>query len=184
MNADTTPPGIHGSEIEFFVMDGELKFLKGGKIFPWSEVTLDVLVLIRMNLEQDPKALEGLEAMGIINPADQLKQYVYCQFGDFDKKADITADGIFVREYWDCGHRPCPGDGKVCKFPEVLNGKLTPHEAYIIRLICRDIPNKQIAQIMGISTQTVNKECKTIARKLGCYTKIGIARFAGENGIL
>jgi DNA-binding CsgD family transcriptional regulator len=180
---NTVPAGLTDAKVEFFVMNGEVQFIQDGAIHLFDEITLDQAAGLRRELESDAKAVIGLELLEIKDPIEQLKQYVFCRFGDFDKQADVNEDGITKAEYWDCGHRPCLADGFLCKFPEVKHGRLTPHDVKIIRMVARDLTNQQIAAELNISVHTVNKECQQIAHKIGGFSKSIIAFFAGQNNI-
>ena len=182
---NTTPAGFHDQDIEFFVMNGEVQYIRGGRIHLWNEITLDVSAVLRALLDNDPKSLAGIEAMGITDPIDQLHQFAFCNFGEFDKNADIADNGGIVhREYWDCGNREtCPGHGLVCKLPEVPNGKLTQHDVHLAKHIKEDWVNKEIANHLGTSIHTVNRQCSNLAHKIGCSSKPGIAAFAASHSI-
>jgi DNA-binding CsgD family transcriptional regulator len=186
MEKNNTPPGLLNQDIEFFVMNGEVQYLQDGKIHLFNEITLPVAAILRAQLDNDSKALIGLDAMKITDPYDQLRQYVFCNFGEFDKEADIEENGgMLHKEYWNCGHREtCPGHGLICKLPKVKNGKLTNHEGEIMKEIASDKTNKEIASDFGRSTFTINREVKTIAHKIGCLSKPGIAAFTASHNII
>ena len=115
---------------------------------------------------------------------DQLKQFIYCQFGEFDKVADITHDGQMNSEYWDCGNRPCPADGLLCKLPKAVNGTLTIREAQLIREVAADNSTKMVAAKYHRSKLTIDTQMRTIRHKLECFTKAGICSFAGSHNLL
>lgn len=182
--ATTIPAGLVDENIEFMVLNGEVKFTMGGTLHDFDELTIDDLSIIRKELDKDHKAINGMELLGIYDPIEQLKKYVFCRFGALNSKADINHDTDELdTEYWDCGCRPCLGDGLICKYPKVKEKKLTTHEMKIIRSIGNDRLNKEIAAELGVTNDTVNKECRTIANKIGCYGKNGIAAFAGKTMI-
>ena len=183
-SVNSAPAAFKKDNIEIFVLNGEEVFCENGQMRPFNELPSDKATQLRQELENDPRAIRGLSMLGITNPIEQLRHYAFCRFGDFDKVADTDEDGETVTEYWNCGRRPCAADGFLCKLPEVPNGRLTPHDGKIIRVISADLPNKQIADRMGTSLHTVNTQCKNIARKIGVQTKTGIAAFAGRNNIL
>lgn len=181
---NSAPAAFQQDRIEIFVLNGEVVFWENGQIRPFNELPAEETTRLRMELDNDARALRGLSLMGISDPVDELRQYAFCRYGDFDKVADISEAKETTSEYWNCGQRPCPADGYLCKLPEVPNGKLTPADADIIRMIGEDLPNKMIAERRGTSLYTVNRQCKNIAVKIGCFTQKGIASFAGRNNIL
>ncbi|MEI7723449.1 MAG: helix-turn-helix transcriptional regulator [Bacteroidota bacterium] len=180
---NTMPAGFQPAKSEFFVMNGEVQFIEDRLIHPFDEITIDQATTLRQELDADHKALAGLDLLGVTDPIEQLKQFVFCRFGEFDKIADLDENGITHSEYWDCGRRPCAADGLLCKFPEVKSGHLTHHDLVIIRMVAKDLTNQQIAAYLGTSVHTVNKECQQIAHKIGGFSKSIIAFFAGKNNI-
>ncbi len=61
---------------------------------------------------------------------------------------------------------------------------LTNREIEIIRLIARDLSNKQIAGELFISERTVETHRKNILRKTGNQTAIGLVKYAYDNKII
>ncbi|TSA24369.1 MAG: helix-turn-helix transcriptional regulator [Bacteroidetes bacterium] len=181
---NSSPAAFEPDKIELFVLNGEVVFWENGHLRPFEELPSTEAIWLREELDNDPRALRGLAILGITDPLEGLRQYAFCRYGDFDKKPDIDEFGNTISEYWDCGQRPCPADGILCKPPDVPNGRLTPADLEIARMIGEDIPNKQIAARRGTSLHTVNTQCKKLAEKIGCYTQKGIASFAGRNNIL
>lgn len=183
-SVNSSPAAFDQNKIELFVLNGEVVFLENGQIMPFNKLPLTELARLRQMLDDDSRALRGLSILGITDSVEQLRQFTFCRFGDFDKKPDIDESGNTTTEYWDCNQRPCPADGLLCKPPDVLLGRLTPADLDIMRMIAEDVPNKQIADRRGTSLHTINTQCKSIAQKIGCYTQKGIASFAGRNNIL
>ncbi len=170
--------------IEFFLLNGEIQFVEDGHQRLFCELDVALAARLRDVMDNDPKVLKGLEILGIKDPIEQIKQFIHCQFGDFTKQADITSDGILNTEYWECGNRPCSADGLLCKFPAAVHGSITNREAELIREVAHDHSNKMIANTSHRSKFTVDTQLKHISRKLGCYTRAGIASFAGQNNLL
>lgn len=179
----TIPPGLADDKIEFFVLNGEPVFLQGGKMHPFGDLSVDEATKLRSLLDHDKRALMGLEQLGITDPIEQLKKFVFCRFGNFNLIPDMDEDEVNY-EYWDCGSRHfCPAIGFLCLAPQVPKGNLTPHDLKLISLVRSDITNKQIADLTHRSVHTINRQCENITKKIGCFTKTGIAAFAGANGI-
>jgi DNA-binding CsgD family transcriptional regulator len=179
--ANTIPAGLVDENIEFMVENGEVKFTMNGTLHDFLELTVNDLAVVENAFKTDFKAQTGIELIGITDPIERLKKYIFCRWGALNSKADIDHDSDDLDiEYWDCGCRPCLGDGLICKYPKVKEKRLTRHEMIIIRSIGNERLNKQIAEDLNVSFDTVNKECRTIANKIGCYGKNGIAAFAGK----
>ena len=176
------PPGFRADDVEFFVMNGEVQFIQNHEIHLFNEITIDIAMRLRNELEADPRAMIGIELLGIHEPNEQIEKFAFCRYGYLNSVPDLEQERKNP-QYRDCGLRPCPADGYICKFPKVPNGHLTLNDIDIIREIRNDLPNKIIADHRHRSVDTINKECHSIAGKIGCFTKTGIAVFAGENNI-
>ncbi len=183
--AKSIPAGLVDFQVEFFVLDGEIKYIQGGRVHLFKD--LDVLSeeLLRVDLENHPLALKSIEDLGIIDPQEQLKKYIFCNFGGFDERADVTTDGISIPEYWDCQQRgTCKHEGRICHMPEGINGFITRKEIEIMKLVGKDLSDKEIASRMGISQNTVAVHRTHIEKKIGASSKVGIATFALSNNII
>lgn len=64
-------------------------------------------------------------------------------------------------------------------FPDISD-----REKQVIRLICDEHSNKQIASILGISIKTVELHRSNIFRKVGVSNSAGLVRWAMENDFL
>lgn len=56
---------------------------------------------------------------------------------------------------------------------------LTPREWLVIEAIARGLQDKEIAQVLGISIQTVKNHNSSIYHKLGAETRIDVLRIVG-----
>lgn len=52
---------------------------------------------------------------------------------------------------------------------------LSPREKEIVSLLLEDLPDKAIADRLGLTTDTVRQYQKAIRRKLGCASRVGVA---------
>jgi len=184
MKKSTTIPEAMIAGIEFYMMNGEVQFIENGVHRLFCELDIMQAARLRQVMDNDPKVLKGLDLLGITDPIEQLKQFIFCQFGEFNNVADISDNGILNTEYWDCGNRPCPADGLLCKFPSCATGALTNREVELIREVGHDNSNKMIADHSQRSKFTIDTQLKHISRKLGCFTRAGIASFAGQHNLL
>ena len=185
MNQSNAPAGTLDANFEFFTKDGEVYFLNNGKTFQFAELSTRFMDVIREDLEKHPRALKAMEQIGIVSPIAQNKQWAVCNFGDFDLKADLTADGVIIREHVHCTMRgSCPFEGIICQPVLVDNGAFTARELQIIKLVVRDLLDKQIGDLLGISVATVSVHVQHIERKIGCHSKAGITAFAFQNNLV
>ena len=61
---------------------------------------------------------------------------------------------------------------------------LTPRELDVVRLLTLGLPNKGIADRLGISDQTVKFHVASIIGKLGATNRTDVVRRAARNGII
>jgi DNA-binding CsgD family transcriptional regulator len=183
--AKSIPSGLTDHSVQFFVDNGDIVFLQDGHMHPFHEIDDFNLDLIRSDMDNHPKAIEAMVQLGITSPVKQLERYIYCNFGGFSDKADITPDGILRYDYWDCcEHGTCKHEGKLCHLPEGINGMLTRKEIEITQLIGQDLCDKEVASRLGISPHTVAIHRTHIEHKIGAHSKVGIALFAKDQKII
>lgn len=62
-------------------------------------------------------------------------------------------------------------------------GTLTEREVQVLRYIARGLPKKEIAQIMHISMNTVNRHTTNLMMKLDIHDRVELARLAIREGV-
>jgi len=67
---------------------------------------------------------------------------------------------------------------------EALVEPLTPRETEVLRLIAHGHTNRQAAEILSISTRTVESHRANIMDKLGVRGRVELVRYAMEHGLL
>jgi len=60
---------------------------------------------------------------------------------------------------------------------------LSPRETQVLKLIAEGLPNKQIADVLGISIKTVEKHRQQLIDKLDIHDTAGLTRYAVERGL-
>jgi DNA-binding CsgD family transcriptional regulator len=185
MNATRIPAGITDLHMEIYISNGKIEYIKGGSRHPFEDLDQLSLTVIRQEMDKNTDLDAIFRMMEIYDPVEQIKKWLACNFGDFDRRADITDQGIIIKEYWDCGQRgSCPYEGKFCSLPGGAGGQLTPREIEVVRLVAQDLADKEIADRMNISINTVAIHRTHIEHKIGAHSKVGIAVFAVEHHIL
>jgi DNA-binding NarL/FixJ family response regulator len=61
---------------------------------------------------------------------------------------------------------------------------LTPRETEVIKLVAESYTNRQIAQALVISENTVERHRANIPEKLGLHDRVELARYAIRNGLI
>lgn len=179
------PAGISDLNYEFYEKDGNVYFLQNGSEHGFEEISIDFLTMIRQDLENNPKALDAMCKCGIDNYDAQNKRWTICNFGNFDNRADLTHDGVIIHEHVKCSYRgTCQFEGIICLPIKAKNGTITPRELQIIKLIALDLLDKTIADMLGISVNTMYVHRSNIENKIGCHSKAGIVAFAYQNNLV
>jgi two-component system nitrate/nitrite response regulator NarL len=88
------------------------------------------------------------------------------------RAADVDADAILLAT-------PAHGDDD-----ETLDEPLTPREVQVIELLAEGLPNKAIAERLGISDQTVKFHLASISGKLGAANRTDAVRRAVRRGLI
>jgi len=84
-----------------------------------------------------------------------------------------------------------PGDGRSRRYqpwPDdddaAIDEPLTPREVQVLELLAEGLPNKAIAQRLGISDQTVKFHVSSISGKLGARNRTDAVRRAVRRGLI
>ena len=91
------------------------------------------------------------------------------------RAASIDADGILVAD------RRARDDDEAGPFVEEA---LTPREVQVLELLAEGLPNKAIAERLGISDQTVKFHVSAISGKLGAANRTDAVRRAVRRGLI
>lgn len=62
--------------------------------------------------------------------------------------------------------------------------ELTPRELQVLKLMCSDKSNLQIAEKLGISVHSVKFHIKNIYRKWKCHSVLSVYKYALRAGIV
>ncbi len=185
MQTSHAPAGTLDANFEFFEENGEVYFMNNRRTHEFHELDVVQLDMLREDLEAHPMALKAIEELGIIDPVYQIKQWAICNFGNFDNKADLTEDGVIIHEHVNCAKRgTCKFEGVICQPLLVENGTLTIREVQIIKLVAKDLLDKQISGMLGIALNTMAVHRTNIEKKIGCHSKAGITAYAYQNNLL
>lgn len=102
--------------------------------------------------------------------------------GEFDTVADARAgrgraDALVVADDVTRVHHRAATDG-------TFNEPLTPREIDVLELLTEGLPNKSIAERLGISDQTVKFHIASILGKLGATNRTDAVRRALRQGLI
>lgn len=191
MNSHTPlPAGLTDRNVEFFQKDDKLYGLRNGKVKHFDDLPPTIIQIIGEELHKDPIAQKHLvkwqhSIKENWSYAHTLQQYAKCKWGGFDCKPDLLNGKAMEGEYWDCGLRDtCPHQGKICKQFKVKHGHLTWREIEVLKLIHAGMQDKEIADELNLSVQTIPSFKKNIQEKTECRSKTEMAVFAEINQIV
>ncbi len=78
-----------------------------------------------------------------------------------------------------------PSDQRTATAPvEILEPKLTRRELEILKLVSEGRSNRQVAELLWVTDQTVKFHLANVYRKLGVRSRFDAARWALEHGVL
>lgn len=179
----TLPAGLIDQNTEMMVVNNDLICLNGGKVVEFEQLPTSVHYAIDLEMVRNGSSNATANLCNSLDAMVVRKQYAKCNFGGMDNNADITIDGTVVHEYVNCGKRGnCYYEGRVCKHIKVINGYLTPRE--IVYLKHLNLLNKEIAEAMNISEETVPSYGKKIHEKTGLQTKAEQMALAYQLGLI
>lgn len=179
------PAGLLDDNCEFFTQGTEVYAVYKGKVIPYAEFPEELIELLKADLAKYPEAVKALIDLNLLDDVSMLWQYTRCRFGGFAGEADIENGELKHTEYFECGHRgTCKYEGKLCQSIKVQNGHLTKREIEVLKCIADGLLDKEIADTLNISINTVPVFKKNIQEKAGLTRKHDMARFAIQKNII
>lgn len=73
---------------------------------------------------------------------------------------------------------------RLAKQPQTRAATLTERETQVLRHIARGLSNKQVAQVMQLSTRTAENYCARLMTKLDIHDRVALTRFAIREGMV
>lgn len=144
-------PGLLCSGMEFFKQDGEVNFISGGFVKPFTDIPFTIIELLHETIDQDKAAKMALLDMHPTSKFHRLEQFVSCRFGGLDFTADIINHEIQEGEYHRCPKRGnCAAEGILCKLPMYNNARLSRQKIQLMILLASNKTNQVIAEIMKL----------------------------------
>jgi DNA-binding CsgD family transcriptional regulator len=177
------------TEIEFFLSadQTELMFQQNGISKPLGEEDHEFINLlyqiIKDNYHEAFTALSSIYTNSAHFKFLMVRRFGKCNFGIYDNKPDLRSDLLFNLEFVPCPIRgECKWENTIC-MPK-FNTNLSEREMEVLKLICENLEDLQIAERLFISVFTVNNHRRSIERKLCVNNKLGILKYAKENSLI
>ena len=180
------PPGLSDSHMEIWADENmDIFILKDGRKQSLNEIDKETKQMLYDDMLQHPFSVACLNKMGFIRRPAMLKQYLACRYGNFDHTPDFTSEGNTNSDYFNCGKRgSCRFEGKLCDKIKVAKGYLTKTEIHVVQMMALDLPDKQIAEILGMAENTLKNHKAAIFEKMEVHSKVGMASFAFEHSLI
>lgn len=180
------PSGLIDRGVEFFEVDKLVNCLHDGRRYKWHEIPQWIKDIVKEEMYRNPDKIKALVKWDIFKEDEMLHQFILCNFGGFDNEPDISPEGkIGYTEYWDCGRRGvCSNEGQLCNSIKVKNGHITKRQIEVLKLIRKGYTNKEIADELFISEDTVSSHCQNIEELTGLKGKPELAAFAQYKHII
>lgn len=180
------PGGLTDASVEFFVFQNNVHCLYQGKTYSYEEFPKVITDIIEADMLQNPKAMKALADWDITDQDQQIRQYISCRFGGFDETPDITVDQQTIHtEYVNCGRRgQCKYEGQLCCNIMLKNGMLSSREMQVLRLIGMGALDKEIADHLSISEETLRNHKDSICQKAGISRKPALAVLAHQKNLI
>jgi DNA-binding CsgD family transcriptional regulator len=178
------PQWLLGDNPEFFTDNGIVYAFYQRRLYTFQEFPEELMLAVEQAMLKDTKAFRAICEFKLERD-EMLEKYVACVMGNFDGEADMCMETLQVKaEYVECHLRGiCPYEGKICKTLKVDDGILTHQEMRVIKLITDGNLDKEIADILDISKNTVQNHCANIRQKTGLRSRAEIARWATEKNL-
>ena len=176
------PAGLTDQNVEFFASEGKLYSLSNGFRFQYPSMPAKHINFLKSELDKDQKALSTLEGL---NDYDKIITYGICRFGGCNSTPDITeTECTDPHEYFNCGFRGnCKYEGIRCKEVVTEHGIISPRQLEIMSMVTNGLLNKEIANKLDISENTVQNHIANIIPKIGGRNRVDIASFMKEREI-
>jgi len=159
-------PGLQNKEFEFYQDNGEIFLIHDGKNIPWNKIPINIIdIIYKAWMLPENSAIRNHIKSKLNNHNERLKEFCRIVWGQLDHIADITENNEF-------------------NFESMEDYNLTDREIEFMKLVCRDLTDKEIADKMDIAYNTATTYRQNITNKIGVKSKIGIALFAFKNGIV
>lgn len=177
------PSGLIDNNIEFFAHNNALYSLQNGQRSKFPEMPEDHIVFLQTQFGEDPHGRATVQHLPI---ADQLRIYSICRFGGCNDIPDNTeGECTDDNEYYNCGFRgSCRHEGIRCKEVLAENGVISPRQLEVMKMVANGLLNKEIADRLKISENTVANHLAHIFDKIGNRSRVSITAFINERGIL
>ncbi|MXV16871.1 response regulator transcription factor [Hufsiella ginkgonis] len=152
-------PGLVDKSVEFFGHNMEVYCIHDGRTIEYAAFPMWMREIIMQHMETNPHLVAAVRREKV-DFSDFVKKYIYLVFGRIDGIPDIALDGSTNHEFFAFSKR----------------------EIDILRLV--HLTDKEIAERLFISRETVLSHWQNMRRSTGLNNKIQLAISASKRGII
>jgi len=172
-------PGMIDKGIEFFAVEGKMKFIADSKIQCTTNLPFGIIQLAKEQINTEPEVAAALKEWHPTSEFNQVNQFLKCRYGGLDFSADFIDNQFKSGDYWDCPSRgSCPFNGTLCKAPVYNGHELSALEIKLMKLTASSLTNETIALDLKIPFGSFHKHKQALYEKLAVQTKQEVALIA------
>ncbi|WP_341221894.1 hypothetical protein [Polaribacter atrinae] len=165
---NTFYPGMISSDVEFFVVEDEMKFISEGEIKSTRKLPFSIIQLTQEEIEKDAAADAALNEWHPESEFKRQNQFLKCRYGGLDFSADIEDNKFKDGDYWDCPNRStCKYNGIICKPPKYNGVSLNIIDIKLMKLLSTTLTNETIAAMLKLPFGSFHKHKQSLYAKLG-----------------
>ncbi len=190
MSNRSLPAGLINDQVEFFRDPDNIEqvyFLTQSVAARVKTVPAWIREILIDDMANFPEKVEALVDLGIEGEGEQLEMYSGCLAGVLNHSPDIVAGKFMHTEYVPCARRgSCIAEGRLCNALCVgaNNEYLTRREIEVLVLIATGLQNKEIADQLKISQETVKVHVKHIHAKAGLNNRVELFQLANQKNLI
>lgn len=160
----------------------QVLWLQNGTNHYFNDLPMVYFNMLKSAYLKDHKAVRFLESV-TDSLRRQVELYTYYRYGDLDSTPDIMNGQLMPSENFR-DKRNCPSLLWASKNINIGNHVLTPRQLVIIDLVGNDLPDKAIADAIGISHKTLDFHKSNLYKALGVTTKTALLKLAIQHKII
>jgi len=175
-------PGDSNIEFVGIRKTKEVLWLQSGNNHYFKDLPTEHFELLKEAYQQDEKAVAFISEISS-NTYRQVELYTYYMYGELDSSADIENGQLAKSENFR-DKSDCPSLLWNSKEITIGDHTLTPRQILIIDLIGTDLPDKAIADTLGISTKTLDFHKSNLYQAVGVQTKVALMKVAMQHKVI
>ena len=175
-------PGDHNIEFCGIRETKQVLWLQNGSNHYFNDLPMEHYTTLKRAYLKDHKAVRFLSSV-TDHLRRQVELFTYYNWGDVDSTPDMVNGQLTASENFR-DKRNCPSLLWESKNINIGNHILTPRQLVIIDLIGNDLPDKAIADALGISHKTLDFHKANLYKAVGVTTKTALLKLSLQHKII